>query len=223
MEASMELDDLKQAWQTLDQRLEQQGTLQLRLYRDGKLDALRRQLRPLAWGQSLQIVFGAVVAVASAMFWNSHQHVTPMLVAGIVMQVYGLAAIVMGANTLVRLSRIDYSAPVLAMQKQLAEARRLHVLGGMLVGLPWWVLWLPVLMMFCRAAFGADLYSHSQAWFWSNIAVGIAGFAGSLWLHRWSQQPGRPRLARLVDDSLTGSSLRKAQAVLNEIAEFERD
>ena len=41
METPMELDDFKQAWQTLDRRLEQQNTLSLRLYADGKLEKAR--------------------------------------------------------------------------------------------------------------------------------------------------------------------------------------
>jgi serine/threonine-protein kinase len=223
MENTMELDDLKQAWQTIDRRLEQQNALQLGMYRDGKLDTLRRRLRPLVWGQSLQILFGVLVAILSAAFWSSHRQETPMLVAGIVMHVYGVVAIIMGAITLGRLSRIDYSAPVLSMQKQLASVRRLYVIGGMLVGLPWWVLWLPALMMFARAASGADLYTNLQAWFWLNIAVGLLGLAGTWWFHRWSQHPSRPRLAKWVGDTMTGSSLRKAQGVLDEIARFERD
>ena len=48
----MELDDLKQAWLTIDRRLDQQDTLMQGLYRDGKLDTLRRRLRPLVRGQA---------------------------------------------------------------------------------------------------------------------------------------------------------------------------
>ena len=223
MEDIMELDDLKQAWQTIDRRLDQQGALQASMYRDGKLDTLRRRLRPLARGQVMQGLFGVVVVGLSAAFWSAHRQETPMLVAGLVMHAYGVLTIAMAGITLARLSRIDYAAPVLAMQKQLASVRRLYVLGGMLVGLPWWVLWLPALVMFFKAAFGADLYSNLQSWFWINIAVCVLGLAATWGFHRWSQHPSRPRLAKLVDDSLTGASLRKAQGVLDEIAQFERD
>jgi len=223
MEKLMELDDLKQAWQTIDRRLEQQNALQLSLYRDGKLDTLRRRLRPLVWSQSLQLLFGVLVVALSAAFWTSHRQETPMLVAGIVMHAYGVVTIIMAGVTLARLSRIDYAAPVIAMQKQLASVRRLYVLGGMLVGLPWWVLWLPLMMMFFRVAFGADLYTNLQPWFGLNIAVGVVGLAATWWFHRWSQHPSRPRVAKWVDDCMTGVSLRKAQGVLDEIARFERD
>ena len=223
MENIMELDDLRQAWQTIDRRLDQQGALQASMYRDAKLDSMRRRLRPLAWGQVMQLLFGIVVVGLSGAFWSAYRQETPMLVAGLVMHAYGVLAIAMAGITLARLSRIDYAAPVVAVQKQLASVRRLYVLGGMVVGLPWWVLWLPVLVMFFKAAFGADLYSNLAAWFWITVAACVLGLAGTLAFHRWSQHPRRPRLAKLVDDSLTGASLRKAQAVLDEIARFERD
>jgi serine/threonine-protein kinase len=223
MEAMMELDDLKQAWQTIDRRLEQNSALQLHMYRDGKLDVMRRGLRPLAWSQVLQILFGALVVALSVSFWSAYWQETPMLVTGILMQAYGIVTIAMGGITLARIGRMDYAAPVLGMQKQLAEVRKQHVLGGMIVGLPWWVLWLPVLVMVFRAAFGADLYSNLQTWFWLNVGVGVVGVLACWGLHRWSQQPGRPRLAKLVDDALTGKSLSKAQGVLDEIAQFERE
>jgi serine/threonine-protein kinase len=223
MENTMELDDLKQAWQTIDRRLDAQGALQLSMYRDGKLDTLRRRLRPLVWGQVMQLLFGVLVVGLSFAFWSAHRQETPMLVAGLVMHAYGILTIVMAGTTLGRLSRIDYAAPVVAMQKQLASVRRLYVLGGMLVGLPWWVLWLPALVIFFKAVFGADLYTNLAGWFWLNVAVCVAGLAATWAFHRWSQHPSRPRLAKRVDDSLTGASLRKAQAVLDEIAQFERD
>ena len=80
METTMELDDFKQAWQTLDRRLELQNTLQLQAHRERKFDSLRRKLRPLRWGQALQMIFGIVVigliglsGAAAAYAWNNRR------------------------------------------------------------------------------------------------------------------------------------------------------
>jgi serine/threonine-protein kinase len=219
----MELDDLKQAWQTLDRRLEQQNGLQLALYRDGKLESLRRNLRPLVRGQVLQILFGAIVALLSVAFWTGHRHETHLLVIGLIMHAYGVVTMVAAGITLGYLSRIDYTAPVLTMQKQLAAARRIYVISGLCVGLPWWVLWVPATMLFFKGVFGADLYLYLSQFIWINVAIGGVGLLATWWFHRWSRQPSRPRLAKLIDDSMTGSSLRRAQGVLDEITRFERE
>ena len=60
----MELDDFKQAWQSLDRRLEQQHVLSQQLFKDGKLDRTRRGLRPLKLGQGVQILVGAKIGRA---------------------------------------------------------------------------------------------------------------------------------------------------------------
>src|SRR3546814_7281905 len=120
----MELDDLKNAWQSLDPRLDQQHTLQLHIFRERKLDALRRHLRPLVWGHALQMVFGVSLVLLAASVWNENLHQTHLLVAGLVMHVYGIAVIIFGGVMLGRISRIDFSTPVLNLQKQLASVRR---------------------------------------------------------------------------------------------------
>lgn len=223
MESIMELDDLKHAWQSLDQRLDQQRTLQLHVLRERKLDSLRRHLRPLVWGHVLQMLFGVLLVLLSVSVWSQHLHQTHLLVAGLVMHLYGIAVIIFGGVMLGRISRIDYSTPVLGLQKQLASVRRQYVIGGMCVGLPWWLLWVPCAMLLFMALFGADFYRNAPAVVWINLGVGVLGLLATWAFHRWSRHPNRPQLAKRLDDSLTGASLRKAQAALDEIARFERD
>ncbi len=219
----MELDELKNAWQTLDRRLEKQNSLQLQIYRDGKLDTMRRSLRPLRWGQALQMILGAGIVILSAAFWNRYSYDSAMLIVGIVMHVYGIACIIAGGIVQGGISEIDHSAPVLTIQKQLAIVRRRYVLSGMIVGLPWWFLWVLVLVMLVKAGTGLNLFVQAPWLAWGGIVGGIAGLLATWWFHRWSRDPSRPKLAKFMDDSVTGSSLRKAQSLIDEIAAFEHD
>jgi serine/threonine-protein kinase len=112
---------------------------------------------------------------------------------------------------------------VLAIQKQFVQLRRFHVRYGMIVGLAWWLVWIPLVMMFFMGAFGADLYANAPAVIYAGTAVGIAGLLATAWLHRWSHRPERAQLGRRLDDSVTGGSIRRAQAALEEINRFEQD
>lgn len=219
----MDIDELKQTWQTMHRQQEHQYTLQRTLYRDHKLDTVRSHLRPLVWGQTTQILFGAAVVFLSAIFWQSHWPEWPMRIAGIVMHVYGIIAIAMAAVTLIGLHRIDYTKPVLPLQTQLAEIRRLYVLGGMWTGLPWFVLWLPVSMMVLKSALGLDLYSSQPWWIWINAALGVLGILVLARFLRRSPHLRGSRLTQWVDDTLTGRSLLRAQHELDALARFERD
>ena len=56
-----------------------------------------------------------------------------------------------------------------------------------------------------------------------SVAVGVLGLFGTWVFHRWSRDPRRPRLAAVMDAAVTGASLRKARAQLDELERFERD
>jgi hypothetical protein len=223
MESIMELDDLKLAWQTLDRRLQQQNALNLHLFRSGRLDQARRGLRPLMWGQAVQMLIGAAGALWFAPFWVAHRHELPLLLAGLVMHAYCLGLIAFGAVMQAQIARIDYAAPVLAIQRQLLLLRRTFVHGGMLIGLPWWFLYVPLLMVLAKVGSNADLFDNAPAWVWVSLGVGMLGLALTAWFHRWANQPQRVALGRMLEDAAAGSSIRRAQAALDEVTRFEQD
>lgn len=218
---AMELDDMKAAWQTLNRRLDAQAALNLHLLRDRKLDKLRRGLRPLVWGQAIQIVWGTLIALWGASFWIAHRDVPHLLFAGIAVHASGISMIVLGAAMEALIARIDYSAPVLRIQRQIAQLRMVYVRGGLAVGLPWWLLWVAFLMVALKSLAGADLFLNAQGVVWINLAFGVVGLLATLGFLRWSRV--RPRLARRVDDFNAGRSIVRAQALLDEIARFESD
>ncbi len=219
----MELDDLKTAWQTLDRRLDAQTALNLHILKDGKLDKARRGLRPLAWGQALQILCGIALIVWAVPFWSAHLDVPHLLLAGISVHVYGVLMIICGGTTIGMISRIDYAAPVLAIQKQLGHTRRFYVRTNVGLGMAWWFLWMPILMMLFMGAFDADLYANAASVIYGGTAIGAVGLLLTWVFARWARHPNRPHMAKAVDDSVAGGSLNRAQQALDEIAQFEQN
>lgn len=218
----MELDDFKLAWQTLDQRLQQHNDIGQLLLRERGLDRARKHLRPLWWGQVAQMLFGVACVLLGATCWNQHADQLSLLVAGIVVHVYGIATMIAGGVTLGMIGGIDYAAPVVHIQKQLAKLRRFYVASGAAVGLAWWVLWVPFLMVLAGLDGNADGLAWLRSWVTTSLVIGFAGLLATLWFHRWARDPGRPRLAKAMDDSVTGGSLRRARDRLDELERFER-
>lgn len=218
----MELDDLKQAWQTLDRRLQLDNSLKLHDLRERKLDRARGSLRPLFWGQVAQIaLFGLPFIALAALLWMSQPQHASVIVAGVVLHAYGVLTIIAAGVVLGQLGKIDYSAPVLDIQKQLARARVLYIRSGMIAGLPWWFLWVVTLMVLAGLG-DVDLLAKAPWMVWSGLGIGAIGLLATWWSHRWSRRPERADFGRKMDDSLTGGSLRKAQAQLEELARFEQ-
>jgi hypothetical protein len=216
----MELDEMKQAWQALDHRLARQHALNVQLLRDGRLERMRRSLRPLVWGQALQIALGAAGLLALAPIWIAHRDNAAVLVAGVVVHLYCIGLIVVGAMVEAGITRIDYGAPVLAIQRQWSALRRAYAIrGAIVVGLPWWFLSAPLMVVLSRGM----VMELAPAWVWGQLAVGAAGLLATVGFYRWIHRPGRAGLARRLDAGITGGSLRRAQAMLEEIACFERE
>lgn len=216
----MELDDMKLAWRAMGQRFEQQYALNVQIYRDTRLDRMRRGLRPLVWGQALQMVTGLAGLLLLAPIWIAHRHDTAVLIAGVVIHAYGVGLIVFGAIVQASIARIDYAAPVLVIQRQLLKLRRIYAVGGALVvGLPWWFLTAPLLVVLTRGA----IMQNAPSVIWIQLAIGAVGLLATWWFHRWSHRPGRAALARKLDDSSAGGSIRRAQMALQDIVRFEQE
>lgn len=214
----MELDEMKLAWQTLDRRLDKQYALNLQLFRDGRMDKLRRGLRPLVWGQAIQMVIGLLLAGVAVAFWTSHGRVMHLLVCGLLVQLYGVLLIAFAARNLYLIQRVDYAAAVLMIQRQLADLRAWRVRAEAPVNaILGCFVWIPVTWM-NFAWYGIDLWSR-PFFYWSitSSLVGLALVVLVVWLMR------RAGMARKMEDNAAGRGLQNAEAVLHEIARFEQE
>ena len=218
----MELDDFKSAWQTLDRRLQIDNELKLHALRERTLDKARGSLRPLFLGQVVQILLGIPFILLAALLWISQPAHASSIVAGVLVQAYGVLAIIAAGVVLGQLGNLDYSQPVLGIQKQLLRARTLYIRSGMVAGLPWWFLWIAILQVLAGLG-DVDLLAKAPSLVWIGYGIGAAGLLATWWFHRWARRPQRAEFGRKMDDSLSGGSLRKALAQLDELQRFERD
>lgn len=218
----MELEEVKTAWESLSQQLKRGSAINMAMYTHQKLMDARARLRPLFWGQVLQLFFGIAFVLLATALWISKPHAISVIVAGVVVHAYGIGCILAAAMVMGAIQNIDYSGSVLEIQERLARVRRAYIIGGIVGGLTWWFLWVPVLMVLL-ALVHVNLYAHAPAVIWSSLAVGVVGLAGMLWVYAYSRKPGQDRLRRFVDQAVVGRSLQRAQAQLDEIRQFARE
>ncbi|RZA20839.1 MAG: hypothetical protein EOP93_04840 [Lysobacteraceae bacterium] len=219
MDAIMELDDFKSAWQALDARLARQDRLQLELLKERKLEQARRNLRPLLLGMGLQMLLGIGLVLLGVGCWRQNPDVPGLLATGIILHAFGVLHIAF-AGIVTGLARtVDYAAPVLAIQKRLRLLLRMQVLNSNTCGLPWWILWVLVVVGF------AGLSPHrpvgpTPTWIWISLALGVVGMLATwAWSARATRKSGDP-LAR-VDDGADG--IRRNLRLVDDIERFEHD
>lgn len=215
----MELDELRHAWQALGDRLERQDALQRRMLRDHATDRVRRGLRPLIWGQTLQVAFGVGLILLGVACWTRATEVPALLATGILVHVFGALTAGFAGVTLGLAGTIDYAAPVLRIQKQLSRLRWVYLLNGLVCGLPWWIMWLPVTVAFMLPAQVAE-GGGTPRWILASLVVSLAGLMttalGVLWRYR------RVRAGRGTSPLDEGNAIRQARRSMDELAEFER-
>jgi serine/threonine-protein kinase len=218
METTMELDELKSTWQMLDRHLQQQSTLNLHLFREGKLDKARSGLRRLYWGKIVQILFGDALIYFGIMAAIGHRADPPLLACSLFMLAYGVLTVVFGGVSLGRIASIDYTAPVLEIQKRVDTLRRTHVLANWCLGLPWWFLWIAIFTLEMKANVGVDLFVAAPGFIGISGAIGVVGFVAAVWYFRRRNA----RLDDTANDHDTPRGLRDAKSALDDISRFER-
>lgn len=219
---SMELDEMKQAWQSLDQRLALQHALDLQLFRQGRADRLRRHLQPLWWGQSLQICFGVGAMLWGIAFWSTRLGEWKAMACGIAMQAFGILMVAFAGRLLYLLRGIDPAGPVMEIQRRLAAMRvwRVKVEAPLFVLLGSFM-WIPaILMLILGQTERADVDLWREApglppWLALNGFLALALAALVAWLLR---RAGR---ARWLEGHFAGSAIRRAETELAEVERFE--
>ena len=216
------LDDLKIAWQTLDRRLERQHALALQQFKETKLARLRGGFRPLVTAQSIQVIFGVMLALYSGGFWFRHLGTPHLMVYGLLLHAFALMMIVFASRDLVLINSIDYDAPVLAIQKQIAVLRAWRLKAGVWFAVTGCFMWTPfILVMFY--VMGVDVWVRNPRVVGWYVASSFLCLGLSYALLVWSRRPGQTRLAKHLQDSSAGRSVTRAQAMLDEIERFERE
>lgn len=221
-----DFDAIKSALQGIDARLAQRHALDLRQQRRSGIARIQWGLWPLWFGQMMQMLFGLLCIALGVAVWTHLRDGSALFFSAIVVHAYGIACIVLGGITLGKLAGIDRSASLLDTQTRLAKLRRLYVIGGMTVGLAWWLFWIPFMatLFFWLSGGRANLYVNIGSMTVAiMVGVGIAGLIGTWWFHRWSRSPQRPKLAKAMDDAVTGHSIARAQRRLDELKSFGED
>lgn len=221
----MDFDTLQRRWdrlnETLDSRIGRQSQALRALY----LQTVERAVRRSSWALSAEVVTTIPVLLLLGSFLAAHITEPRFFVPALLLQLFAIVQLALHIHKLVVLHSLDYSEPVVSIQKRLAalRVRSLRQLVWLYACLP--LLWPPLLIVAMQGLLGLDAYTLlGLPYLAVNLLVGLTCVPLVLWLARFlaPRVAHLPALQRLVDD-LTGRSLREALDALDAAAAFERE
>jgi len=217
----MELDELKASWQRLDQRVHELTLINRRLVTDTVIRRARWRLAPVIAGAVANILIGGFFAAVSGSFWGSHLHSPPALVGGIALHALSIVFIVIGVGRLALARQIDFTRPVLEIQRSLASLQRWEAWSFHAAWVGVCLLMVAVMIAVAIAMMGAGFWQRAPGYLLGNLLVWLAiGLAPPLLYIGSRRRKGR--IAARMDAFLTSHSIARARAMVDEIDEFTR-
>jgi hypothetical protein len=221
----MEIEDLKRRWQEMDEKIEASLRLNERVLAEAVLARARKSSRWTGRGILVEIVLGAIPVLWLGSFLADHIGEPRFWLPALLLDVFALASFGALLRQQVLLRTIDWSGPVAAIQRTLAEVRvrRVRATKWTLMVAP--LLWTPMLVVGLRGFLGVDAYvsfDGAGLFLAANLLFGLAFLGAAVWAsRRFSERLQRaPFAARILRD-LGGRSLGEAERVVASIDQFE--
>jgi len=218
----MELEDLQRLWQDHDRRLDASLRLNTRRLRGSVLGKAETALSRLARWLRLELLLDLAIALWLGSFIADHVAAARFLVPAVGLQLCVLALLAACIRQLAAIGKVDYGAPIVAIQQRLESLRRERLRAVKLTLLVSPLLWIPLLIVTCEAMFQLDVYAtFSTAWLVANLLAGLALIPAMSWISkRYADRMERSPLARRLMRDLAGRNLAAAAGFLRSLAEF---
>jgi hypothetical protein len=221
----MDLQDMKDRWAEYDRKLETSFRLNTGILRELNLGRVDSALKRLSRLVAFELLVNLGAAAALGMFIASHIGEVRFLAPAVALGLCAVALVVASIRQLGVLHGLDYSVPVVAIQKQLETLRieRIRTTQWVLLLSP--LLWTPLLIVALEGLLGIDSYLFLDGrWLAANLLVGLAFIPLMLWVARRfaGRWQGSPLVRSLMDD-LAGRSLVAAAGFLSELSGFEEE
>ena len=219
----MKLEELEQAWQQYDRKLDKHLQLNQKILREINLQKMRPLVRRLMLNQLCGgVIFFAIIMTLGG-FMENHLQKIPLLVSAFVLQVFAIIGLVGNINQWSTLAQIDYAGPITEIQQKLQKFRAgiLQYVRLLMLSAPFY---LTYIVLGFHIIWDVDVYTQlDQKWwiaqiFFSLVLVPVA-------IGRYRKLDYRnihvPWVKNFVE-SAGGKSVARAMAVLGELEEFKQ-
>ncbi len=227
----IQLEQLEHRWRELDRKADATLSIATEAAKRLTLYPARRRVHRLAFWPALDALFAGIVVAACVAFLNRHVSDWRAAVPAAVTIAGALALLIESLRHLAIVIELDWSSPVAHIQASLdrLKARQIRqfkwiMLASPLVGFCALMVAAHALLWWASGGQFSVVDRLNPAWVYANYAFGVAFLAiGGLVARRLASRFRERSWWRRFLDSLSGTSLSRAIADLDQWAELQRD
>jgi hypothetical protein len=221
----MDFEDLQRGWEEQNRKLDASLRLNTRILTQSALGKAETATRRLSWLLLFELPLDALLLFGLGSFIAQHATDARFLIPAVALHLYVIVLASSSVRQVFALRGIDYSAPIVAIQKRLGalQVERTRVMKWVFLSAP--LVWTPLLIVSLKGLLGVDPYAiFSGAWLAANLLFGVAVIALALWIsRRYADRMERsPFLRRLMRD-LAGHNLNAALGFVGSVERFEKE
>lgn len=222
---TMDLDDLKRRLDEHDRRLGAGIRLNARVLTSSVLDKAETSLDRLSRLLWVELILNFAAAVWLGSFVAGHVSEPRFLIPAAALDLGAIVLVAAAIRQLAAIARLDYSAPIVDIQKRIGELRveRLRAVKLTLLFAP--LLWVPVFVVGFEGLFGVDAFAVFGArYIAANVLFGVLVIPLAVFVsRRYADRMDRSPLVQRLMRDLAGRNLAAAAAFVGSIAAFEAE
>ncbi|MBS1516460.1 MAG: hypothetical protein JSS91_00045 [Bacteroidetes bacterium] len=219
----MELEKLKTIWDGYDEKLDETLEINRELLTALKLEKVKSKLRKFVLLRIVELVF---TVWAVSFLWDfaaDHISLIQFVLPAAVLMIFFILGIAGIVRQFVAIGMIDYSEPVIEIQKKLVllESHVLMVIRVALLSLPFYMAYI---IIGAEYFFGTDIVTSADSgWLTAQLIFSLLLIPAALWLYFKLSYKNieKPYLRKFLDYS-AGSQLGNSLKLMKEIDEFEK-
>jgi hypothetical protein len=221
----MELDELKTMWESYDRKLDTSIRLSTKLLNAPVLRKARTATTRLLIVWQIELVLALIAtALLGGFSWMNILH--PRFVfSGVLLMVMAIALVSTYVRRIMALRIIDFSGPIVTIQKQLEAIRIAEIRATKWTLLLAPLAWTPFMVVVFQGLFHVDVFAvFPMGWLAGNVVFGLLVIVLERWIsYRYAERmQNSPRLQRWMRD-LNGYNLKAAMGFMRKAAEFEEE
>ncbi len=220
----MELENIKQIWTEVSEKLDRNWRLNLELIRNTNLDKAKNKLRGLIWVKGITLGFYVVTAILFLSFAIVNWQVPHIAGSGMILALWAGAICVASIHELELLNNLNYEDPINVMQKKLSKIK-LTFIRYLRLGV--WIipLYFVFIILLIKVLWGVDIVAvGDRTWILSNVVISVVVFLPfAVWAHfKLSPENVHTKwMNRLLQGN--GSQISDAIQLLDDIERFETE